>query len=138
VTLIGRPELADDPEYANPMLRHRFEAEINEMIGSWTAQRSKDEAYQLIRDNRIPVAPVRDVGEVMNDAHMHERGMLHRMAHPYIGDVVLPSSPIRLSEFPPVPLEFFHEPGADNADVLADWLGMDDAAISSLAEEKVI
>ena len=64
VTLIVRPELADDPEYANPMLRHRFEAEINEMIGSWTAQRSKDEAYQLIRDNRIPVAPVRDVGEV--------------------------------------------------------------------------
>ena len=108
------------------------------MIGAWAAQRSKDEAYRLIRENRIPVAPVRDVGEVMNDEHMHERGMLNRMSHSYIGDIVLPSSPIRLSEFPPVPLEFFHEPGADNEDVLVDWLGMGDAAIAALAEEKVI
>jgi len=138
VELIGRPELAHDTEYGSPALRYRFEAEINEMIGAWTAQRSKDEAYHLIRENRIPVAPVRDVGEVMNDEHMHEREMLHRMSHPYIGDIVLPSSPIRLSEFPPVPIEFFHEPGADNADVLADWLGMDEAAITALVEEKII
>jgi crotonobetainyl-CoA:carnitine CoA-transferase CaiB-like acyl-CoA transferase len=74
----------------------------------------------------------------MNDPHMHERGMLHRMHHPYIGDVVLPSSPIRLSEFPPVPIEFFHEPGTDNAEVLGDWLGMDAAAVAALAAEKVI
>ena len=108
------------------------------MIGAWTAGRSKDEAYRAIRDNRIPVAPVRDVSEVMNDAHMHERGMLNRMTHPLLGDVILPSSPIRLSEFPPTPLEGFHEPGDDNADVLADWLGLDATEIAALTDEKVI
>ena len=136
--LIGRPELAQDPDYASGALRNRFEAEINAMIGAWAKTRTKDEAYRAIREARIPVAPVRDVHEVMHDPHMHARGMLHRMAHPYIGDVVLPSSPIRLSEFPPVPLAFFHEPGADNAEVLSDWLGMEAAEIAALAEEKVI
>lgn len=136
--LVGRPELAHDPEYASPALRHRFEGEINEMIGAWARERSKDEAYRAIRDARIPVAPVRDVVEVMNDPHMHERRMLHRMAHPYIGDIILPSSPIRLSEFPPVPLEFFHEPGADNEAVLAEWLGLGADEIAALAAEKVI
>ena len=60
------------------------------------------------------------------------------MTHPIIGDVVLPSSPIRLSEFPPEPLDFYHEPGADNETVLGDWLGLDAAAVAALAAEKVI
>ena len=136
--LIGRPELADDPGYASGALRHEHEAAINEMISAWTRTRTKDEAYMTLRENKIPVAPVRDVAEVMNDAHMHERGMLHRMSHPYIGDIVLPSSPIRLSEFPPVPLEFFHEPGADNAEVLADWIGMGADEVAALAKEGVV
>ena len=136
--LIGHPELKDDPDYASGPLRHAHEAEINAMIGEWTAARGKDAAYRAIRDNRIPVAPMRDVAEVMNDPHMHERGMLHRMTHPIIGDVVLPSSPIRLSEFPPEPLDFYHEPGADNETVLGDWLGLDAAAVAALAAEKVI
>lgn len=136
--LIGRPELGEDPAYNSGALRHDHEAEINAMIGAWTAGRSKDEAYRAIRDNRIPVAPVRDVSEVMNDVHMHERGMLNRMTHPLLGDVILPSSPIRLSEFPPTPLEGFHEPGDDNVEVLADWLGLDEAEIAALTDEKVI
>ncbi|MFP6707536.1 MAG: CoA transferase [Alphaproteobacteria bacterium] len=136
--LIGHPELKDDPDYASGPLRHGHEAEINTMIGEWTARHGKDEAYRAIRNNRIPVAPVREVGEVMSDPHMHERGMLHNMSHPYIGDIVLPSSPIRLSEFPPETLEFFHEPGDDNAAVLGDWLGLGAEEITALADEKVI
>lgn len=136
--LIGHPELNESPEYSSGASRHEHEAEINEMIGAWTKTQSRDEAYRKIREHRIPVAPVRDVADVMNDPHMHERGMLNRMTHPYMGDVILPSSPIRLSEFAPSPIEFFHEPGADNAAVLSDWLGMSEADIESLAAEKVI
>ncbi|NKB58105.1 MAG: CoA transferase [Alphaproteobacteria bacterium] len=136
--LVGREDLKGDPGYASPALRHNHEPAINAMIEGWTRTRSRDEVYRQIRDNKIPVAPVRDVADVMNDPHMHERGMLNRMEHPYIGDLILPSSPIRLSEFPPSPLEFFHEPGADNAEVLGDWLGMSEADVASLAAEKVI
>ena len=37
------------------------------------------------RQYRIPCAPVRNAPEVMNDPHMHERGMLERIDHPELG-----------------------------------------------------
>ncbi|MFN6251967.1 MAG: hypothetical protein ACK4Y5_07805 [Acetobacteraceae bacterium] len=33
----------------------------------------------------MPSVPVRDMDEVINDAGMHERGMLHWMDHPEVG-----------------------------------------------------
>ena len=41
-------------------------------------------------------APLTHAVEVMNDAHMHERGMLQHVNHPSLGDVILPNSPLRL------------------------------------------
>ena len=45
---------------------------------------------------RVPCAPVRTAPEVMNDPHMHERGMLEHVEHPELGDIVVPTSPLRL------------------------------------------
>ena len=36
------------------------------------------EVFARTKEYRIPCAPVRNAPEVMNDAHMHERGMLAR------------------------------------------------------------
>ena len=43
-----------------------------------------------------PCAPVRNAAEVMNDPHMHERGMLEWIDHPELGRVMVPNSPLRL------------------------------------------
>jgi crotonobetainyl-CoA:carnitine CoA-transferase CaiB-like acyl-CoA transferase len=43
---------------------------------------------------------VRDLDEVINDAGMHERGMLHWVEHPEVGRVCLPSSPLRFADAP--------------------------------------
>ena len=32
----------------------------------------------------------------MNDPHMHGRGMLERIDHPELGNIVVPTSPLRL------------------------------------------
>ena len=87
---------------------------------------------------RLPVGPVRNVEEVMNDRHLHARGMLNRMQHPYMGDVILPSSPLRLFEYETSQLQFFPEIGAHSAEILSDLLGMTDADVLALADEGVI
>ncbi len=43
---------------------------------------------------------MRDLDEVINDAGMHERGMVHWMNHPEVGRVCLPSSPLRFTDAP--------------------------------------
>ena len=45
-------------------------------------------------DGRWLQPPVYDLDEVINDAGMHERGMLHWVEHPEVGRVCLPSSPL--------------------------------------------
>jgi crotonobetainyl-CoA:carnitine CoA-transferase CaiB-like acyl-CoA transferase len=136
--LIGCEHLADDPDYAGPVLRNAREAEINALINAWTCNQTRDEVFAKMRAARLPVAPVRDVAEVMNDRHLHARGMLHRMHHPYMGEVVLPSSPLRLFDYEQEPLRFFPEAGQDSAAVLTEWLGLAEGDISALAAEGVI
>ena len=69
---------------------------------------------------------------------LHARGMLNRMQHPYMGDVILPSSPLRLSEYETIPLEFFPEIGGHNEEILANVLGMTETDVQALADEGVI
>jgi CoA:oxalate CoA-transferase len=63
--------------------------------GAWTQTLSKMEVFPITNEHRIPCAPVRDVGEVMHDTHMHERGMLEWIEHDEIGHIVVPTSPLR-------------------------------------------
>ncbi len=136
--VIGREDLKGHPDYSSDTKRGAREQEINDMIGSWTKQRSRDEAVAAMRVHRIPVSPVRDVAEVMNDAHMHQRGMLKRMRHPDLGDIVLPQSPIHLSAYEMPALEFYPDLGEHNREVLGGLLGMSDAEIDTLEAEGVI
>jgi CoA:oxalate CoA-transferase len=138
LTVIGRTELIGDPDYGDNAHRNAREDEINAMIGAWCKNMTRDEAFNIMRDAKVPVAPIRDIQDVRGDAHMHQRGMLKDMKHPYMGDVVLASSPIRLSEFETSALKFFPEKGADTAAVLGDWLDLEDSQIAALSDNGVI
>jgi len=81
---------------------------------------------------------VRDVAEVMEDPHMHSRGMLKHFEHPDMGDIVLPQSPINLSEYEMSGVEFYPDLGEHNREVLGGLLGMSDADIDALEEDGVI
>ena len=87
------------------------------MMNAWSVERPRDEAYKELRENRVPVAPIRTVDEVRNDPHLHERGMLRYRTHELLGEIVLPTSPIRFSDYDMTEPEFFPEVGAHNEEV---------------------
>jgi CoA:oxalate CoA-transferase len=99
------------------MARKKREHLIDAMINAWTVERTRDEAYEELRANRIPVAPIRTIDEVRDDRHLHERGMLHYKNHELLGEVVLPTSPIRFSDYDLTEPEFYPEIGAHNDEV---------------------
>ncbi len=138
LTVIGHEDLKGHPDYNTEKKRGAREQEINDMIETWTRQRTRDEAIAAMRSQRIPVSPVRNVAEVMNDVHMHQRGMLKRMQHPQLGDIVLPQSPIHLSAYEMPALQFYPELGEHNREVLGGLLGMRDGEIDALEEAGVI
>jgi CoA:oxalate CoA-transferase len=91
-----------------------------------------------VDDQPVPCAPVRNLTEVVNDPHLHARGMLQWQDHPELGRIIVQHSPLRFAGDPQRTLEPSHALGADTERVLEDRLGLRPEQISDLAERGVI
>ena len=114
---MGRTDQADNHDFRNSGARKKREHLVDAMINAWSVGRSRQEAYQELRENRVPVAPIRTIDEVRDDPHLHERGMLRYRTHELLGEIVLPTSPIRFSDYDLTEPEFFPEVGAHNEEI---------------------
>ncbi len=74
--LIGRPDLADDPEYAVLANRLRHRDEMNELIDAWCVSRSINDVITLFVKEGLAVAPVRTYAQAARDPHVLARDML--------------------------------------------------------------
>lgn len=136
--VMGRQDLAAEARFLTQALRAENEDEIDGIVEAWLKDLTKAEATRILKDNRIPAAPVRDLVEVTADRHMHERGMLHDVVHPDMGKIVLPTSPLRFAGSPEPELRPEPAIGEHNAAVMADWLGYDARRIEELIEAGVL
>jgi len=57
VRIVGRPELGDDPRYADRRDRVQFVDEIDAMIEAWTGERSKHEVLEILAGAGVRAAP---------------------------------------------------------------------------------
>jgi formyl-CoA transferase len=76
--------------------------------------------------------------EVVNDPHLHQRGMLQWIDHPELGRIVVQSSPMRYDGAAPLPHEPSEALGASNGAVLSGWLGLSQDKVDQLAKDGVI
>jgi CoA:oxalate CoA-transferase len=129
---MGREDLLDDPRFStNPARTENMDA-TEALVTAWTIGLGKMEVAAAAKRYRIPVAPVRNAIEVMNDPHMHQRGMLQRIDHPSLGSIIVPNSPLRLhgsDRVEPIPSPSL---GQHNHEVYGDWLGLKPEAIEAL------
>lgn len=136
--LMGRDDLAEHPDYATRKSRVDRMDEIDEMVEAFTSGHPRDPLCTLLRDRRVPCAPVRDINEVVADPHLHARGMLREIDHPELGPVTVPHSPLRYDGEPGVPIQPSPSLGEHNEAVFCGWLGLDREEFDRLVEEEVI
>jgi CoA:oxalate CoA-transferase len=122
---MGRADLLDDPRFATNAARAENMEQTEAVVTAWTRGLGKAEVVAAAKRYRIPVAAVRNAVEVMNDPHMHERGMLQRIDHPSLGSIIVPNSPLRLHGAAPVTPLPSPSLGEHNLDVYGGWLGLD-------------
>ncbi len=135
---MGREELRDDPRFLNNAARVAHRAETDALIAAWTRTLGKMEVFAIARRHRIPLAPVRDVGEVMHDPHMHQRGFLDDIVHDEIGPLTVPTSPLRYHGADPVATLPSPKLGQHNAEVYGGWLGLSATEMAALRESGAI
>jgi CoA:oxalate CoA-transferase len=116
--------LSHDPRFKTNVARSLNIEATGALITAWTLRLDKTEAVVAAKRYKDPVAPVRNAVEVMNDPHMHERGMLQRIDHPSLGSVILPNSPLRLHGAARVRPVASPTLGQHNLDVYGEWLGL--------------
>lgn len=136
--LIGRPELAEDPDYATRRARVVRMDEVDALVEAFTSRYERDPLCEMLRENRVPCAPVRDLPEVVADPHLHERGMLQELDHPELGMLTVPHSPLRYGSHEQMPLEPSPWLGQHNEAVFCDWLGLSREELDELIEEEVV
>ena len=112
--------------------------EIDELVSNFTQAHKKQDLFNLLMQHKVPCAPVRDLREVVNDAHMHERKALEWVEHPMYGRVCLMNSAMRYQGSETISLVPSGELGSNNQEVYADWLGLSKEQIEGLLKEEVI
>ena len=90
-----------------------------------------------LEDRRVPCAKVIAPIDALGHPHFESREMIRRVDDPVLGEVVIPGSPLRLSEQPDqlelqAPLL-----GQHNEEILAQ-LGYDNDAVTALGEAGVL
>ncbi|UZE51063.1 CaiB/BaiF CoA transferase family protein [Rhodopseudomonas sp. P2A-2r] len=135
---IGRQDLAGDARFATSADRVRNMTLTDAIVGDWTRERPKAEVTQVLRAHKVPAAPVRHLGEVINDVHMHQRGALEWVDHAKFGRIVVPSSPLRFHGADRPAYVASPELGEHNAEILLEHLRYEPERIAELAARGVI
>ena len=100
VDLMGSPGWASEERFVTRDGRESNFAELWQLVGEWTAQRSKHDIARMGQERRIPCFPVNTVHDLFNDLHLKERNFFTSIEHPVAGELRYPGVPYRLSSAP--------------------------------------
>jgi len=92
---IGRPELADDPRYANNALRCANSTELDTAIAAWTKTLPAKEADAVMEAAEVPATRLYDIADCATDPHFLARKAVMAVDDPLIGRTLHPGPAIR-------------------------------------------
>jgi formyl-CoA transferase len=98
---IERPELVDDPRFADNSARLRHRDALVQMIEARSSSLTVVELVERLTRHGVPCGRVRSIGEALADPQVGARQMLVTMAHPVLGDIRTIGNPMALSASPP-------------------------------------
>jgi len=137
---IGRPELGDDPRFRGVVSRLEHGDEINAIVSAWVGQHTVEEVLAILGPDGagVPCAPVYTVDQLVDHPQLVARGMIERVPHPKLGEMLVPGVVIKMSETPGAIRTLGPEIGQHTDDVLVELLGLSGDDLARLRAEQVI
>jgi crotonobetainyl-CoA:carnitine CoA-transferase CaiB-like acyl-CoA transferase len=78
--VMGRPELATDERYATHHARAQRQAELDALIGEWTATFPGEDLLARLNGGGVPAGRIFTAADMVTDPHYAARDMVLRMA----------------------------------------------------------
>jgi formyl-CoA transferase len=140
--VIGRPDLAADPNLAKNPGRWQRRDELDEAITAWTRQHPNDEVLATLDAAGVPSGPIYDAEGIRDDPHFQSRGMVQQVTttdgERDLGEVAFPGVVPRLGDDPGAIRWLGPDLGQHNEEIYSDLLGLDAADIATLHEQGII
>ncbi|NOR19415.1 MAG: CoA transferase [Xanthomonadales bacterium] len=128
---MGRPEMGDDPHYADNAGRVEHEPEIDAAIKAWMSSMTGDEALRVLEEAEVPSGPIYSVADMMTDEHYNARGLFETV-ETNGAPLKIPAIIPKLSDTPGMTLWPGPELGAHTEEILGGMLGMSAEEIKKL------
>ncbi len=104
----------------------------------WVEGKAVDEVVERLVRADVPVAPVLNIDEVVEEPHLLARGAFKEVEHPRLGRIKVPSFPVKFSEFEELPINPSPALGQHTEEVLKTLLGYSKEEIEELRRERVV
>ncbi len=137
--VLGRPELFDDPRFADGEARAANQIELIAIIEEWMATQPSDQAVvDVFAAHRVPGERVRTPVDALTDEHFLARDMIDVVPDPVYGTLPAPGVPLRYSESPV--LSGLSAPllGEHNHEILGGLLGLSTDEVDALHDAGIL
>ncbi|MCX6020946.1 MAG: CoA transferase [Chloroflexi bacterium] len=133
--LMGTPELATDPRFADVLSRHKNQDALDPLVAAWTAKRDPQTIMHLLQAHGVPAATVMDDEMAYQDPHLHQRGYFQMVTNPSTGTHLYPGMMWKLSKTEAGIRIPSHTLGQHNREVFQGMLGLSDAEYAELHDQ---
>lgn len=147
-TIMGRPELLQDPRCDSFTKRCRVENQIaiHPILEEWAANYTADEILDKVQDyvlNKrgpgvVATGRVNSPGQTLGEDNWWERGIFQRVEDPAYGELLLQAPPWKMTETPPRIKWACRRVGQDNEYIYLKHLGYGKSHLRELKKKGVI
>jgi len=135
---LGNPPWAEDKRFATLSARLKNKQALDELIEGWTETRPAEDVMILLQKQGVAAGVVQNARDLAKDPQLKHRGFFIELDHPETGRTVSDAAPIRLSDTPPGYSRPAPLPGQDNNYVYGELLGLSEAELAELEQQKII
>jgi crotonobetainyl-CoA:carnitine CoA-transferase CaiB-like acyl-CoA transferase len=134
---IGKPEMIDDPRFRTNTDRVRHIDECDGAVADFIAARPLAENMAIFEAAEVTANPVYEIDQLLDDPHVHERGVIVELPDEEAGSVLMHNVIPRLSETPGRLRSAAPTLGQHTREILTA-IGCDAARLAGLAADGVI
>ena len=135
---MGQPELINDPRFNTNENRIKNVEALDEIVGGWMKRHTLKEIVEILNENEVPVGPVMDIKDIVNDPHAQEREMVIRSFDEERGSLSMEGVFPKMSLTPGVVHHAGKRIGVDNQEIFEERLGLSKEQLAELSKEKII
>lgn len=135
---IGRADLVDDADFADPQRRLARAREVDQMVADWVATKTLTEAIAVLDAENVAAAPVYDITDLIADEQLAHREVFVKVGDDELGAMTVQAPVPRLSDTPGRVEQLGPRLGEHNTEVYGELLGLTPTEIDDLHARGVL